>query len=194
MLVQTQLSSLPTTLKVHRHKQEQLKKNKKAAKLFISINNKSKSISKFLYLLQLPLSIFLFFPVLLPFSRPTHPEEKVQGLAAVETTAEGDEDSCVGRPHSRPGWAGPPERVLYFHQAPGPDPAHYHQDSCGANAAWVGGPQGGRGEGGRRRGVRKGGREGVSQSRQGRGEGEKTETVTQTGERTRERRQAGEKW
>lgn len=38
--------------------------------------------------------------------RPTHPEEKVQSLAAVEAIAEGDEDSSVGSPHSRPGWAG----------------------------------------------------------------------------------------
>lgn len=39
------------------------------------------------------------------------PEEKVQGFAAVEATAEGDEDSGVGGPHSRPGRAGPPQRV-----------------------------------------------------------------------------------
>lgn len=84
----------------------------------------------------------------------------MQGLAAVEATAEGDEDGGVGRPHSHPGWAGPPQRLSHFHQAPGPDPAHYHQDSCGANAAWVGGPHRGKGEGGRWTGVREGWREG----------------------------------
>lgn len=63
--------------------------------------------------------------------QPTHPEEKVQSLAAVEAIAEGDEDSGVGSPHSRPGRAGRAKRVLYFYQAPGPDPAHYHQDSSG---------------------------------------------------------------
>lgn len=100
----------------------------------------------------------------LSHSRPTHPEEKVQGLAAVEATAEGNEDGGVGRPHSRPGWAGPPQRLSHFHQAPGPDPAHYHQDSCGANAAWVGGPHRGKGEGGRWTGVREGGIVGGSRS------------------------------
>lgn len=99
----------------------------------------------------------------------------MQGLAAVETTAEGDEDGCVGRPHSRPGWAGPPERVLYFHQAPGPDPAHYHQDSCGANAARVGGPQG---EGGR-----VGGGEGL-----GRGGGRESVSLAKGGGREKRRR------
>lgn len=83
----------------------------------------------------------------------------MQGLAAVQATAEGDEDGCVGRPHSRPGWAGPPQRVVHFHQAPGPDPAHYHQDSCGANAAGVGGPHRGKREGGRGVGRGQGGRE-----------------------------------
>lgn len=83
--------------------------------------------------------------------RPTHPEEKVQGPAAVEATAEGDEDDGVGRPHSRPGWAGLPQRVLYSFQAPGPDPAHYHQGSCGpSRPGWEGrGDGGGEGQGGR---------------------------------------------
>lgn len=75
----------------------------------------------------------------------------MQGLAAVEATAEGDEDDGVGRPHSRPGWAGPPKRVLYSFQAPGPDPAHYHRGSCGpSRPGWEDhGDGGGEGQGGR---------------------------------------------
>lgn len=107
----------------------------------------------------------------------------MQRLAAVEATAERDEDSGVGRPHSSPGWAGPPQRLSHFHQAPGPDPAHYHQDSCGANAAWVGGPHRERGRvGGGQGSGREGLWEGAGQSSRGRGEGEKTETETQAGE------------
>lgn len=66
----------------------------------------------------------------------------MQGLAAVEATAEGDEDDGVGCPHGRPGRVGPPQRVLYSFQAPGPDPAHYHQGSCGPSRPGVGGPRG----------------------------------------------------
>lgn len=107
----------------------------------------------------------------------------MQGLAAVEATAEGDEDGRVGRPHSRPGWARLPQRLSHFNQAPGPDPAHYHQNSCGANAAGVGGPHRGKGEGGRWTGVREGGIVGGSRSVWPReGEGKKTETATQAGE------------
>lgn len=76
----------------------------------------------------------------------------MQRLVAVEATAEGDEDGGVGRPHSRPGWAGPAERVLYFYQAPGPNPAHYHQDSCGPSRPGREGRReggGGEGQGGR---------------------------------------------
>lgn len=99
----------------------------------------------------------------------------MQGLAAVEATAEGDEYGGVGRPHGRPGWAGPAKRVLYFYQAPGPDPAHYHQDNCRPTWPAVGRVVWGRG---RRRGGagREGeGREFVGQphrERRGRG-GEK---------------------
>lgn len=71
----------------------------------------------------------------------------MQGLAAVEAAAEGDEDGGVG-PHSCPGWAGPAERVLYFYQAPGPDPAHYHQGNSGPSwPGWEGRGEGGGGEG-----------------------------------------------
>lgn len=76
----------------------------------------------------------------------------MQGLAAVEAAAEGDEDDGVGRPHSRPGRAGPPKRVLYSFQAPGPDPAHYHRGSCGPSRPGWDGPRG--------RGRRGAGREG----------------------------------
>lgn len=64
------------------------------------------------------------------------PKEKVQCLAAVQAAAEGDEDGGVSSPHSRPGRARLPDRVLYFHQAPGPNPAHYHQGSDGPS--WPG--------------------------------------------------------
>lgn len=76
----------------------------------------------------------------------------MQRLVAVEATAEGDEDGGVGRPHSRPGRAGPAERVFYFYQAPGPNPAHYHQDSCGPSRPGREGHReggGGEGQGGR---------------------------------------------
>lgn len=75
----------------------------------------------------------------------------MQGLAAVEAAAEGDEDDGVGRPHGRPGRAGPPQRVLHSLQAPGPDPAHYHRGSCGpSRPGWEGrGDGGGEGQGGR---------------------------------------------
>lgn len=79
----------------------------------------------------------------------------MQGLAAVEATAEGDEDDGVGCPHSRPGWVGPPQRVLYSFQAPGPDPAHYHQGSCGPSRPGVGGPRGRGEEKGREGGTRR---------------------------------------
>lgn len=126
-------------------------------------------------------------------SRPTHPEEKMQGLAAVEATAEGDEDGSVSSPHSRPGWAGPAERILYFYQAPGPDPAHYHQGSSGPG--WEG-HRGGGGEGG---GEGQGGREGEeggesvsqrlqTQEAEGAKKKKETETATQTG---RERGRGG---
>lgn len=117
----------------------------------------------------------------------------MQGLAAVEATAEGDEDGSVGSPHSCPGWAGPAERVLYFYQAPGPDPAHYHQGSSGpSRPGWEG-----RREGGRRRGAgREGGRRrGVGQSAspdteaEGKGDGDGNTNR----EKKRERRRAGEK-
>lgn len=101
----------------------------------------------------------------------------MQGLAAVEATAEGDEDGSVGRPHSRPGWAGPAERVLHFYQAPGPNPAHYHQDSCGpSRPGWEGHREGGGGEG-------QGGREKEGSRSVSLAEGEKKrrETATQTG-------------
>lgn len=72
----------------------------------------------------------------------------MQGLAAVEATAERDEDSSVSSPHSRPGRAGRTERVVYFYQAPGPDPAHYHQGSSGpSRPGWEGQREGGGGEG-----------------------------------------------
>lgn len=78
----------------------------------------------------------------------THPEEKVQGLAAVEAAAEGDEDSGVGSPHSRPGWTGWADRVLYLYQAPGPDPAHYHRGSREpSRPGWEGRGEGGGGQG-----------------------------------------------
>ena len=88
----------------------------------------------------------------------------MQGLAAVEAAAEGDEDDGVGRPHSRPGWAGPPKRVLYSFQAPGPDPDHYHRGSCEpSRPGWEGRGDGG-GEGQGRGG---GTRRGVTQSHRG---------------------------
>lgn len=110
----------------------------------------------------------------------------MQSLAAVETTAEGDEDGSVSSQHSCPGWAGPAERVLYFNQAPGPDPAHYHQGSSGpSRPGWEGRREGGGGEG--QGGREKEGSRSVSLSRhRGRG-GKETETATQTGkERGRE--------
>lgn len=68
----------------------------------------------------------------------------MQSLAAVEATAEGDEDRSVGSPHSRPGWAGRAQRVLCVYQAPGPDPAHYHQDNSGPSwPGWEGWREGG---------------------------------------------------
>lgn len=86
------------------------------------------------------------------FCYPTHPEEKLQGLAAVEAAAEGDEDSSVGGPDGCPGWAGPAKRVPCFHQAPGPNPAQYHQGSSRPSWPGVGGTEGrggGEGRGGR---------------------------------------------
>ena len=72
----------------------------------------------------------------------------MQGLAAVQAAAEGDEHGGVGSQHGCPGWVGPPERVLNFHQTPGPDPAHYHQGSRGPNRpGWEGRREGGGGEG-----------------------------------------------
>lgn len=107
----------------------------------------------------------------------------MQGLAAVEATAEGDEDGGIGRPHGRPRWAGPAKRILYFYQAPGPDPAHYHQDNCKPSwPGWEGrvgkGEEERRGrEGGRRKGVCRS----ASRGEEG-GRGRKeTETATQRG-------------
>lgn len=118
----------------------------------------------------------------------------MQGLAAVDATAEGDEDGSVGSPHSRPGWIGLAKGVLYFYQAPGPDPAHYHQGSSGpSRPGWEGHREGGGGEG---QGGREGeGGESVSEAlKTHRPEGKETETATQTGrERGRGARES-EKW
>lgn len=114
----------------------------------------------------------------------------MQGLAAVEATAEGDEDGSVGCPHSCPGWAGPAERVLCFYQAPGPDPAHYHQDSCGpSRPGWEGHGEGGGGEG-------QGGREKEGSRSVSLAEGgiKRDGDGNTNGERKRERRRAREKW
>lgn len=119
----------------------------------------------------------------------------MQGLAAVEATAEGDEDGSVGSPHSRPGWAGPAERVLYFYQAPGPDPAHYHQGSSGPSRPGREGHReggGGEGQGGRE----KEGSRSVSLSRHRRPRGKRDGDGDTNRERKRERRRAreSEKW
>lgn len=143
------------------------------------------------------MSFFPYLPLSLSPSCPTHPEEKLQGLAAVEATAEGDEDSGVSSPHCCPGWAGPAKRVLYFYQAPRPDPAHYHQGSSGPSRPGWEGQREGRG-GGEGQGGREGeGGESVSQPLQTqRPRGKKTRDGDINRERKRERRQAGEseKW
>lgn len=113
----------------------------------------------------------------------------MEGLAAVETTAEGDEDGSVGSQHSCPGWAGLAERVLYFYQAPGPDPAHYHQGSSGpSRPGWEGQREGG-GEEGQEGGREKEGSLSISLSRRRGQEEKETETATQTG---RKRGRGGE--
>lgn len=104
----------------------------------------------------------------------------MQGLAAVEATTEGDEDGSVGSPHSRPGWAGPAKRVLYFYQAPGPDPAHYHQGSSGpSRPGWEGRGEGGGGEG-QGGGEGEGGESVSLPLETKRPRGQETETATQT--------------
>lgn len=142
---------------------------------------------------QTTLSVFFNQP------RPTHPEEKLQSLVAVKAVAEGDEDGCVGGPHSRPGWAGWAKRVLYFYQAPWPDPAHYHQGSEGPRRpGWEGWREGGRWERGRGRGGRRrriqGERGLISQplSRHKVPRGEETETATQT-QKEREKEEVSRK-